>query len=174
MKYMADILSFWLIPTHETRSWLVRDIERLAERFNAPVFEPHLTIHAGPADRVASAASVLGETAFEFEPVTLRPIAIGHSPSFTKCVYVEFHMDQVLLDLQSKLRERLPSDYVLHPHITLLYHHLSDSERESLAEEMLVPVNDIRFEIIQAVKCPAVNETAEDVRSWKLVEEWRL
>ena len=171
---MADILSFWLVPTHETRSWLVRDIERLAKRFNAPVFEPHLTVHAGPSDGVASAASVLGETAFELEPITLRPTALGHSASFTKCVFVEFHLDQALLNLQSKLRDRLPSDYVLQPHISLLYHHLSDSERASLAEEVLIPREDVRFEVIQAVKCPAVNETAEDVRSWRLVEEWRL
>lgn len=171
---MADILSFWLIPTHETRSWLTRDIERLAERYNAPVFEPHLTVHAGPLHGVASPASVLGETAFEFDPITLRAVAIGHSPEFSKAVFLELQQDEALLDLAGKLRERLPSDYVLHPHISLIYQHLSEAQRSEITKDLLVPNQDMRFEVIQAVKCPAVTETADDVRSWQLLEEWRL
>ncbi|MHA3773895.1 hypothetical protein ACXR0O_20365 [Verrucomicrobiota bacterium sgz303538] len=171
---MGDKLCFWLIPTHETRDWFVEQINRLAERFGAPAFEPHLTVFVGPVDAVASPASVLGETAFEFDAITLRATGIGQSPQFTKTLFVEFHQEQGLLDLEAKLRDRVPSDYVLRPHLSLLYHPLSEEERAHLAAEIELPFTEVRFEIIQAVKCPAINETAEDVRSWQILEEWRL
>lgn len=171
---MGDKLCFWLIPTHETRGWFVEQINRLAERFGAPVFEPHLTVFAGSTEAVASPASVLAESAFEFDAVTLRATGIGQSPQFTKTLFVEFHQEQALLDLEAKLRERISSDYVLRPHVSLLYHHLNDDERTRLAADIDLPFKEVRFEVIQAVKCPAVNETAEDVRSWQILEEWRL
>jgi hypothetical protein len=171
---MADTLSFWLIPTQETRAWFTHHIGRLAERFDAPVFEPHLTVHTGPIEGVASPASVLAETTFECEPITLRPLGLGHSSQFTITLFVELEQNQALLDLASKLRDRLPSDYILKPHISLLYHRLSEEDRERLLTEIEVPSDEVRFEVIQAVKCPAFDISADDVRSWQILEEWRL
>ena len=171
---MTDIVSVWLVPTYETRVWFAGHIERLADEYGAPKFEPHLTVHAGPADRIATPASVLAETAFEFEPITLRPVGIGHSAEFTKTLYVEFNLEQALLDLSIKLRDRLPSDYVLKPHMSLLYHHLAEEERRDLMQRIELPDEDVHFEVLQAVKCPAINTTADDVRSWQILEEFRL
>lgn len=171
---MADIVSFWLVPTYDTRVWFTGHIDRLAERFGTAKFEPHLTVHAGPADQVATPASVLAESAFEFEPITLRPVLLAHSSEFTKTLYVEFHLEQALIDLSIKLRDRVPSDYVLKPHMSLLYHHLTEDEREELMQTIRLPDENVRFEVIQAVKCPAIHQTADDVRSWQILEEWRL
>ena len=171
---MGDVLAFWLVPTHETRDWFTKQIAALGERFNAPTFEPHLTVHVGPAEGVASAASVVAEAAFEFEPITLRVDRVAHSELFTKTLFVEFHSDTALVNLQMKLQDRLPSDYVVSPHLSLLYHTLDEQQLEELANALQLPFQEVRFEVLQAVNCPAHTSSAEDVRSWHIAEEFRL
>lgn len=171
---MNETIAFWLVPTHDTRRWFEEKIRDLSERFQAPLFEPHLTVHAGPAEKVAAPSSVLAEAAFDFDAIVLRPGRIGHSEKFTKTLYLEFHNSQQLVFLAEKLRERVPSDYVLQPHISLLYHKLPEAEREALANSFDGLLHDVRFEVMQAVFCPRPAESAEDVHSWQIVEEWRL
>ena len=170
---MADALAFWLIPTHETRGWFEEQIRALAERYKSPVFEPHVTVHVGPEHRLASPASLLAESSFEFGPLTLATLGTAHSDVFTKTVYVEFSQDAELLNLSAKLRERLPSDYVLNPHLSLAYAAIPSAERAEIVRSFNPP-RDVRFEVMQAVQCPMPTLTANDVRSWRILEEWRL
>ena len=170
---MSDALAFWLIPTHETRGWFENQIRTFAERYESPVFEPHVTVHVGPEHGLASPASVLAESAVEFSPITLSTLGTGHSDAFTKTLYVEFSPSSELLDLSRKLRERLPSDYVLSPHLSLAYGAIPEAERGEIVRSFSPP-KDVRFEVMQAVRCRMPTATPEDVRSWQILEEWRL
>jgi hypothetical protein len=55
------VIAYWLIPSEPAHSIFKRIINQLARRWNAPVFEPHVTIHvgedrAGPPKNAVSAA----------------------------------------------------------------------------------------------------------------------
>jgi hypothetical protein len=170
---MSHALAFWLIPTRETRGWFEDQIRALADRFDAPIFEPHLTVHVGPEDTVASPESLLAESALECAPITLTPSGVGHSDVFTKTLYVEFPLTSALANLSSKLCERLPSDYTLSPHVSLLYRNIDPQKRSELART-LTPPGEVRFDAIRAVRCKVPSVNSEDVRSWQVLEEWRL
>ena len=41
------IVAYWLTPAEPARSFFASTIAELAARFDAPIFEPHVTIYAG-------------------------------------------------------------------------------------------------------------------------------
>ena len=45
---MTGKVAYWQLPAAETRAAFATVIAELAERFNAPVFEPHVTLYSGP------------------------------------------------------------------------------------------------------------------------------
>ena len=56
------VIAYWLIPSEPAHSFFQRIINDLARRCDAPVFEPHVTIHVG-ADRADAAKNALGDAA---------------------------------------------------------------------------------------------------------------
>jgi hypothetical protein len=69
------------------------------------------------------------------------------------------------------LKERLPSNYVLQPHLSLIYHTLPEEFRRDIARDIVVPFEEVTFAAVQAVVAPAETINAEDVLRWKLVEQ---
>jgi hypothetical protein len=45
-----EITAFWLMPAAREREFFSGVIAELAARFDAPVFEPHVTLFGGEAD----------------------------------------------------------------------------------------------------------------------------
>ena len=75
-------------------------INDLARRCDAPVFEPHLTIHVG-ADRTDAVENALGAAARECKHIALKPLGIDQSDEFIKTLFVQFAMTAEL----SKINE---------------------------------------------------------------------
>jgi 2'-5' RNA ligase len=171
---MDSTLAIWLVPIDPFHTWFADEIRRLSARYQTPDFDPHLTVHAGPDGVVASEAELIGDLALSAAPVTLKLRGVGHSEVFTKCVYVEFEMNEELLGIATRLTERVPSDYILQPHVTLLYNTLPESMRAPVAEDIQVPFTEVTFGAVQAVVCPANSTTPEAVLQWKLLEQRAL
>lgn len=170
---MDSSLAIWLVPTPETYSWFAEQIRELSGRFRTTDFDPHLTLHAGPENETASPAQILGDVIFSTntKPLTLKVKGVGHSEKYTKCLFVELELTESLLCLAGMLKERLPSDYVLQPHVSLLYHSLRENDREALAREFVPPFQTVTFAAVRAVSGPADTETVADALRWELVEE---
>ena len=64
------VIAYWLIPSEPGHSFFQRIINDLAGRYDAPVFEPHVTIHVG-ADRADAAKNALGNAAREWKLIGL-------------------------------------------------------------------------------------------------------
>ena len=58
------VIAYWLIPSEPALSFFQRIINDLACRYDAPVFEPHVTIHVG-ADQADAAARAIEKAASE-------------------------------------------------------------------------------------------------------------
>ena len=74
-------------------------INDLARRCDAPVFEPHVTIHVG-ADRADAAKNALGAAARECKLIGLTPLGIDQSDEFIKTLFVQFAMSAELSENQ--------------------------------------------------------------------------
>ena len=117
-----EILTCWLIPAEPGRSFFRSLINDLAQRFDAPVFEPHVTLYVTAAAN-EQAARVLETAIVDSKPLRLFVGSVDFSDEFTKTLFVLFQPDAALKTLSEKLRSGsgLQREYELNPHLSLIY-----------------------------------------------------
>jgi 2'-5' RNA ligase len=164
------VIAYWLIPSEPAHNFFQRIINDLARRFDAPVFEPHVTIHVG-ADRADAAKNELGEAARECKLIGLTPLGIDQSDEFIKTLFVQFAMSAELLKINDMIREPAndSSQYELKPHLSLLYKNLAAAPRRELAASINIPLSEVTFDAIKAVRCVSPPESCADVEAWHVV-----
>src|SRR6267378_6638567 len=72
------VIAYWLIPAEPAHSFFQGVINDLARRYDAPLFEPHVTVHV-TSNRADAAESALSEAARVCKVIKLKALAIGHS-----------------------------------------------------------------------------------------------
>ena len=164
------VIAYWLIPSAPARRFFQRIINDLARRCDAPGFEPHLTIHVG-ADRADVAKNALGAAARRCKLIGLKPIGIDQSDEFIKTLFVQFAMSAELSKINGVIREETndSSQYDLKPHLSLLYKNLAAATRRELAALIDVPLSEVTFDAIKAVRCASPTESGADVEAWRVV-----
>ena len=164
------VIAYWLIPSEPALSFFQRTINDLADRYDAPVFEPHVTIHVG-AYRADAANNALGDAARECKLIGLTPLGIDQSDEFIKTLFVQFAMSAELRKINDMIREAAngSSQYELKPHLSLLYKNLAAPTRRELAASINVPLSEVTFDAIKAVRCVSPAESGADVEAWHVV-----
>jgi 2'-5' RNA ligase len=164
------VIAYWLIPTEPAHSFFYRIIDDLARRYDAPVFEPHVTLHVG-ADRADSAQQVAVDSAREYGPIELKPLGIQQSDEFVKTLFVQFALSAELRQANEIIRDaaQASSQYELKPHLSLLYNKMEAAARRELAASIVVPFSEITFDRIKAVRCVSPTQSRADVEAWRVV-----
>jgi len=164
------VIAYWLIPSEPARSFFQRIINDLARRCDAPVFEPHVTIHVG-ADRADAAKNALGDAARECKLIGLTPLEIDQSDEFIKTLFVQFALSVELSNINGIIRHAAndSSQYELKPHLSLLYKNLAGATRRELAASIDVPFSEVTFDAIKAVRCVSPTKSGADVEAWHVV-----
>ena len=164
------VIAYWLIPSEPAHGFFQRMINDLARRCDAPVFEPHVTIHVG-ADRADAAENALGAAARECKLIGLKPLGIDQSNEFIKTLFVQFAMSAELSKINGIIREAANdwSQFELKPHLSLLYKNLLVAIRNELAASINVPLSEVTFDAIKAVRCVSPAESRADVEAWHVV-----
>jgi len=164
------VIAYWLIPSEPAHSFFQGIIDDLARRYDAPVFEPHVTIHVG-ADRADAAKNALGAAARECKLIGLKPFGIDQSDEFIKTLFVQFVMSAELSKINGIIRKATNdwSQYELKPHLSLLYKNLAVATRYELAASINVPLSEMTFDAIKAVRCVSPTQTSADVEAWRVV-----
>ena len=164
---MRGRVSYWLIPVAADKRRLQRIIKELAARFDAPVFEPHVTLYSGEMEHIEDAADVLEGLAGDF-PVLLHSRGMAHSDQFTKTLFMEFASDSALDQISNDVKSlsKAQDDYALMPHLSLLYAPISRDVREVIAREIVVP-KIVRFDSIKAVATGDRTQSKSDVELWQ-------
>ena len=164
------VIAYWLIPAEPARSFFQQVINDLACCYDAPVFEPHVTIHAG-SNRADSAESALSEAARFCKPIRLKALEVGHSSEFIKTLFVEFALNAELQQLSKIIRSAAEdsSHYELRPHLSLLYKKIPDAARRELSGSIEAPFSQVRFDALRAVRCISPTRSRSDVEAWRVV-----
>jgi len=152
-------------------SGIIRD---LATRFEAPNFEPHVTLYSGPAGSRERVDEVLSAAARLIPEITLRRTGFTHSNEFTKTLFIEFAADDALTALAEKLKQLAArvEDYDLKPHLSLIYANLAAGEREALVRAIILPeAIQIRFTSLRAVSTGVSTHSRADVEAWQVLGE---
>ena len=164
------VIAYWLIPSELAHSFFQRIINDLARRYDAPVFEPHVTIHVGP-DRADTSESALGDAERECKLIGLTPLGIDQSDEFTKTLFVQFAVSAELRKINDIIRQAADdsSHYQLKPHLSLLYKNLAVATRRELAASINVPIPEVTFDAIKAVRCVSPTKSRAEVEAWHVV-----
>ena len=164
------VIAYWLIPSEPAHSFFQRIINDLACRYDAPAFEPHVTVHVG-ADQPDTAGNALEYAARDCELVPLTPLGIDQSDEFIKTLFVRFSMNAGLQNISGIIRQAAndSSQYKLKPHLSLLYKDLAAAIRRELAASIRVPFPEISFESLKAIRCVSPTQNGADVESWEVL-----
>jgi 2'-5' RNA ligase len=164
------VIAYWLIPSEPARSFFQLIINDLARRYNAPVFEPHVTIHVG-ADRADAAEKALADAWRECKLIKLTRLGIDQSGEFIKTLFVQFTMSAELRKINDIIRQAAnnSSHYQLKPHLSLLYKNLAAATRRELAASINVRLFEVTFDAIKAVRCVSPTKSGADVEAWHVV-----
>jgi 2'-5' RNA ligase len=167
---MSTAIAYWLIPTEPTRGFLEKLIADLVRRYDAPVFEPHVTLYVG-SDRAEVAARILSQAAIGYEPIRLEVLDVHHSGQFTKTLFVQLALNAKLQRLSELIRQRSrpSSPYPLNPHISLLYRRMSIAARHKLACSIRLPFSEIVFDSVCAVRCASPTRNRAEVEAWRVI-----
>ena len=170
-----EILTYWLIPAEPARSYFRSLICDLAFRFDAPVFEPHVTLYVTRAG-AENPAGVLRSALTNHKPLRLGVAGLDCSDKFTKTLYVQFQPDAELRKLSEKLRAASASqrEYDLNPHLSLIYKTMALEAKRQIINSLHLAFAVVDFDLVKAVTSPAKIESREDVESWRIVTTERL
>ena len=158
------VIAYWLIPSEPAHSFFQRIINDLAHRYDAPVFDPHVTIHVR-ADGADAAKNALGDAARECKLIGLTPLGIDQSDEFIRTLFVQFAMSAELRKINDMEAANDSSQYELNPHLSLLYKNLAAPTRRELAASINVPLFEVTFDAIKAVRCVSPTESGADVEA---------
>jgi len=169
------VIAYWLIPAEPARSLFHGVINDLARRYDAPLFEPHVTIHVG-LNRAAAAETAISQAPRACKPIKLKALEIGHSSEFIKTLFVQFALNAELRQLNEIIRdaEQDSSHYELKPHLSLLYKKMPAVTRRELMDSIMAPFSEVTFDALKAVRCISPTRTRADVEAWRVVAATEL
>jgi 2'-5' RNA ligase len=158
------------MPCEPLRSKLRSIIRRLAASLDAVEFEPHLTVYCGPSTD-AEARAVAHVIAKQFSPIELTADRLGHTERYTKTLFVQFQESAAVRQIfeAAAAGHSRQSNYILNPHLSLLYKTLPEAERRELCETLEAPMGDYRFDRIRMIETELPIEDAGPVRRWRVV-----
>lgn len=160
------VTAYWLLPAKPERELFCEIIRILFKQFDAPNFDPHLTLLVTPHDRPA-AKEVLRQIAAS--PIRLEVDRTGFSSKFTKTLFVRFKpnaaLRKLVLNLARVTKSRKPA--IRDPHVSLLYKTLPARMKADLAATIRLPFRKVTFDSIQAVRLTLPVRKRADVKAWR-------
>jgi 2'-5' RNA ligase len=164
------VIAYWLILAEPARSFFQDLINDLARRYDAPVFEPHMTIHVG-FNRFDIAQKVTAKAAACCGCIEVKMLKFSHSSEFTKTLFAQFALNAKLSRLNEMTRSAAQdsSDYQFKPHLSLLYKKMSVLQRRQLAHSIKLPFPHVVFDSVKAVRCVSPTRSRADVEAWHVV-----
>ena len=171
---MPLLFSYWLLPAEPAAAALQAQIRRLAEQYDAVVFEPHVTLYTGPSDD-AEVAATLDFLRASFRPLRLVPFVVAQSSRLTKTLYIRLELTDELAALAATIKGRMrqPSESRLDdPHVSLLYQRIAEEERAKLTAEIALPA-PFFGDGIAVIETEIPIEELDPIRRWRFVNRFR-
>lgn len=170
--------SVFLVPAAEDRRWSEGVIRELAARYDAPPFEPHVTVYGGAFaedEELEPVRRVLAEAAAEGGPITLRVTGLGVTEEYFKTLFVSFEEEPRLRRLHEMVKGAVADDsgYVLVPHLSLLYADMPLEAKEMAAGTLFLDQEEMLFDEVKIVAPDPVTGWS-DARRWQTLFRVRL
>lgn len=167
------VVAYWLMPAKAERDLFCDIIRILCKQFDAPSFDPHVTLLSTEEDGQSPENAV---RKIDVPPIRLAVRDVAFSSEFRKTLFVRVNPSKRLQDLivdlgrATKSRTKRLAD----PHVSLLYKTLAPKVQKELAAAIKLPLTEATFDSISAVGSVSPIETAADVQAWKILAKKSL
>ena len=128
--------SLWLIPAKPLYSTLKEKILELGSNYNAPEFEPHMTLVGNIRMGVETAIANTKALAAGMARVPGSFSGLGNSEDYFKCVYIEIKKTDYLMRYNREARKVFGTvrQGTYEPHISLIYGWIPATKRKEISE----------------------------------------
>lgn len=178
---MADIIvteiqmsnplySLLIVPEGNPYKVLKKIIEELSKKYQAPVFEPHLTLLGDIEGKEKTIIEKTKELASKLEPFQLTLGKVEFSTTYHQCVFVRVNPTASLMDayMQARIMFGEKKDQVFMPHISLVYGNFAMPQREQITKEVALPALAFSAESIRLIR------VSTDPGAWKNLGEFEF
>lgn len=162
-------VAFWLVPRRQERAILQSIIVALANRYSVPAFVPHVTVYTCKRTQEQRELAVMAGLARRCRPFAMQRLGLSGKDRLTQALFASLQQDAAIVELSQLMRAGvpLPSNYHIEPHLSLLYQNISEAERETLVQEIQIPLRKISFDELWAVAIPDQLNTLDDLDDWQ-------
>ena len=170
------LFSLWLIPAQPINSSLVTYVNDLSEHYHSPSFQPHVTLFCGKTKNLESTLSTIKKMSAQISPLTLSVTGVEATNEYYKSVFITLSNSSELNSFFQQARTLdLQSQYVLMPHLSLLYQNLPLAQKQDIANKIQSSLNiqSITFDRIQ-VMTDIDQEGSSAVKSWRVLYRGNL
>lgn len=154
--------SIWLIPPEPVYSKVQQVINSLAEKYQSPIIEPHITVLGKIEKDFPEIKENIVKLTRSLQPLHLKLGPISFSTTYYQSVFVRIESSAELLALNLRAKqifERKNDVYM--PHASLLYGDHNMKFREKVASGLQLPMLD--FVVKKLVVVPSL----PDPKDWK-------
>lgn len=167
-------VSVWLITNDEDKIYLSQIIRDLAEKYNAPLFHPHLTAFGGADANVDEVIQVAKDAVFGIKPFKITVDKLNYTEYYFQTVKIEFKNNDLLNVINQRLAEKLTKygDYTFRPHISLIYKKMSEEGKKEVISSLNIKNEFTISGIVVMIGDDA--PTREGVESWRVLYRQEL
>ena len=163
-------VSIWLLPEQSNLVLLSAHMKVLAEKFKAPIFEPHLTLYSTKvlAKNLTIVKENLKTRVKDFAGLTLIVLGVGQNQALFKTLFLQLQNSKQLNGLYGVVKTILGKygNYEIDPHLSLLYKEgLNEDQKSSSVKDIKFP-EEIKFDKV-AIKVSGHNDNfGKDISKW--------
>lgn len=159
--------TLWLIPTGKAYEKFSNLIKKLAKEYNAPVFEPHITLLGDFMQPEEECIELTKQLVLGQKPFTINMGEVGYEDFYFRTLFVRADKTEPLLALHNRAKEIFKVDIPPYmPHLSLLYGIFPVKTKEKIIRE-IGKDQSCQFEInsVHLIKGGAIED-------WRIVGEF--
>lgn len=163
-------VSIWLLPSELESKSLSQEMRNLARKFDAPDFEPHITLYSTkiPAENLTTLKENLRSRIKDFKLLALNVLGIGQNGTLFKSLFLQLQNSKELNGLYETIKAILGKygEYEIDPHISLLYKEGLSAEEKTKSIENSKFGSEIKFDKV-AIKVSGPHDNfGKDISKW--------
>lgn len=148
--------SIWLEPAESDKKHLLRIIRELSSKYDAPMFDPHITLYGRIQRLDAAKKAVLRCCGLPKIRASVKKIR--HSNYLWKTLYADIEPSAELCSIHNVLKRGLKTRYEFKPHVSLIYKKLPTRTKIEIRKTISIK-QDLKFDKITAViSSPVVDD----------------
>ena len=172
---MAELneYSLWIVPSSDVKQRFSGMIDDLAGRYEAPKFEPHMTLLGDLKGNEEGLLNKAYEIAGAISPFRIRMTEIDYLDAYFRCLFIRAEETGPLMEANEKAREvfgRQTSPKFM-PHISIMYGEYPNELKERIIGELGREQN-IEFDVESI--CFVYSSKNIPINEWRVIKEFSL